>query len=190
MELRNEFTLPARADEAYRFLLDLERVAPCIPGGDIGARGPDGSYPATVTVKLGPMRLRYQGTVRIAEREDGARRAVLAAEAREARGHGSAKARMTMSVSGDDKASHVDVVTEMELSGRAAQMGRGVVDDVARRLVADMATCLESTFTAGAPEFGEAAVPAAEPLAAGALFFSALWSRLKRLLGADLGKER
>lgn len=189
MELRNQFTLPAQANEAYRFLLDLERVAPCIPGGEIGSESVDGSYPATITVKLGPMRLRFEGTVRIAERDDDARQAVLAAEAREARGQGSAKARMTMSVSGesDGAASKVDVLTDMQLSGRAAQMGRGIVEEVARRLVVDMATCLESAFAARAPKPGEAVVPAfrtaGKPLAAGRLFFSALWRRLERLLG-------
>lgn len=185
MELRNEFSLPADPDAAYRFLLDLERVAPCIPGGEIGSESPDGSYPATITVKLGPMRLRYQGTIRIAERDDDARQAVLAAEAREARGQGSAKARMTMSASGasDGAVSKVHVITDMEVSGRAAQMGRGMIEDVASRLVAEMATCLESAFVARAPEPGETASTAAgKPLAAGGLFFSVLWSRLKRLL--------
>lgn len=188
MELRNEFSLPADPDQAYRFLLDLERVAPCIPGGELGSESPDGSYPATITVKLGPMKLRYEGTLRIAERDDDARRAVLAAEAREARGQGSAKARMTMSASGDSDGgvSKVHVVTDVELSGRAAQMGRGLIDDVARRLVAEMASCLESTFAAPAAEPDGAAAPAAttagKPLAAGGLFFSVLWSRLKRLL--------
>jgi uncharacterized protein len=186
VELRNEFSLPADPEEAYRFLLDLERVAPCIPGGEIGSESPDGSYPATITVKLGPMRLRYEGTLRIAERDDAARQAVLAAEAREARGQGTAKARMTMSASGesDGALSKVHVITDMELSGRAAQMGRGLIDDVARRLVAEMASCLESTFVARAAEAGEAApasTTAGKPLAAGGLFFSVLWSRLKRL---------
>ena len=184
MQLRNEFTLAAEPDEAYRFLLDLERVAPCIPGAEIGSGNSDGSYPATINVKLGPIRLRFEGTVRVAEREDAARRAVLASEAREARGQGSAKATMTMSVSGagGGGAANVDVLTDVELSGRAAQMGRGVVEDVARRLVADMASCLEARFAAGAPAPAAAALPAPKPLRAGSLFFSALWSRLKRLL--------
>jgi carbon monoxide dehydrogenase subunit G len=186
VELRHEFTLPARPDEAYAFLLDLERVAPCIPGGEIGPGSPDGSHPATITVKLGPIRLRFEGTVRIAEREDPARRAVLASEAREARGQGSARVRMTMSVSngGDGAGSNVEVLTDMQLSGRAAQMGAGVVEEVAGRLVADLAGCLESRFPArGAKAGEEARPPAREPLSAPGLLFSALWSRLRRLLG-------
>jgi carbon monoxide dehydrogenase subunit G len=180
VQLRTEFTLPAEPDEVYRFLLDLERVAPCIPGAEIGSGSADGSYPATITVKLGPIRLRFDGTVRIAERDDGARQAVLASEAREARGQGSAKARMTMSVSGgsDGAASDVAVLTDLQLSGRAAQMGQGVVADVAHRLVAQMASCLEASFAAEVPGPGEGP----RPLRAGGLLFSALWSRLKRLL--------
>lgn len=186
MELRNEFSLPADAGEAYRFLLDLERVAPCLPGAEIDRESGDGSYPASITVKLGPIRLRYEGTLRIAERDDDERRAVLAGQAREARGQGSVKARMTMSVSAADEGStaKVDVLTDVQLSGRAAQMGRGLVEDVARRLVSDMASCLEARFATPAP--GEAAAgrkEGAKPLRAGELFFSALWSRLKRLLG-------
>jgi carbon monoxide dehydrogenase subunit G len=186
VELRHEFTLPAAPDEAYAFLLDLERVAPCIPGGEIGPGSPDGSHPATITVKLGPIRLRFEGTVRIAERDDPARRAVLASEAREARGQGSAHVRMTMSVSDgrDGAGSTVEVLTDMQLSGRAAKMGAGVVEDVAGRLVADLAGCLESTFPARGAEAEEEARPRArEPLSAPGLLFSALRSRLRRLLG-------
>lgn len=186
MDLRNEFTLPAGPAEAYRFLLDLERVAPCLPGAEIGPESEDGSYPASITVKLGPIRLRYEGALRIAERDQEAHRAVLAGEAREARGQGGAKATMTMSVSAEDDGSSakVDIHTDMQLSGRAAQMGRGVVDDVARRLVSDMARCLEERFPAS--ETGtEAPAPraAAKPLPAGQLLIAALWGRLRRLLG-------
>ncbi len=93
MEISTTFTILLPADEAYRFLLDLEQVAPCVPGGELGPAAADGTYPANVTVRLGPMRLGYSGSLWISEQD--------------------------------------------------AKLGRGIVDDVARRLVVEMAACLE-----------------------------------------------
>lgn len=187
MEIRSGFTIPAPPDEAYRFLLDLERVGPCIPGGEVGARAADGSYPARVTVKLGPMRLVYEGTARIEEADPAVRRAVLSAEAREARGQGSARTTMAMTIGAENGGSQVEVVTELTLTGRAAQMGRGVVDEVARRLVADMATCLEQRLTGRVgPEAPAPAKPGREErreLRGGRLLLSVLWGKLTALLG-------
>jgi uncharacterized protein len=163
MRIENAFTISTPPDETYQLLIDLPLVASCIPGGELGARADDESYPAKVTVKLGPMRLIYQGTVRIAEQDDSARRAVLIAKAREARGQGTADAELTMEVGRDGAASsRVTIVTDLQLTGRAARMGRGVVDDVARRLVDEMAACLKQRFGAGSRP-GGVAEPAAVP---------------------------
>jgi carbon monoxide dehydrogenase subunit G len=143
MEIASSFVLPSPPDEAYRALLDIERVAPCVPGGELGPRGSDGAYPAKMTVKLGPMRLVYTGSLRIADQEEGTRRAVLHAAARAAGGQGTVDATMTMLVTPDGTGSRVAVQTELSLTGRAAKLGRGIVDDVARRVVADMAACME-----------------------------------------------
>jgi carbon monoxide dehydrogenase subunit G len=143
MEIATTFTILLPADEAYRFLLDLERVAPCVPGGELGAAAADGTYPAKVTVRLGPMRLGYNGSLWISEQDDSSRRAVLRAKAHETGAQGTLEASMTMQVTPDGEGSRVDVATELALAGRAAKLGRGIVDDVARRLVAEMAACLE-----------------------------------------------
>src|SRR5256885_1722342 len=82
MEIASSFVLPLPPDEAYRALLDIERVAPCVPGGELGPREGDDTYPAKMTVKLGPMRLVYTGTLRVAGHEDRSRRAVLRVNAR------------------------------------------------------------------------------------------------------------
>src|SRR2546428_13923113 len=81
MEISTTFTILLPADEAYRFLLDLEQVAPCVPGGELGPAAADGTYPANVTVRLGPMRLGYSGLLWISEQDDSNRRAGLPAEA-------------------------------------------------------------------------------------------------------------
>src|SRR2546426_11175879 len=143
MEISTTFTILLPADEAYRFLLDLQQVAPCVPGGELGPAAADGTYPANVTVRLGPMRLVYSGSLWISEQDDSGRRAVLRAKARETGAQGSLEASMTMQVTPNGEGSRVDVLTELALAGRAAKMGRGLVDEVARRLVSDMASCLE-----------------------------------------------
>ncbi len=143
MKISTDFTIALPPQEAYRFLLDVEQVAPCVPGGELGSAAADGSYPAKVTVRLGPMRLRYDGSLWISEQDDASRRAVLRAKARETGAHGSLEASMTMHVTPNGEGSRVDVLTELALAGRAARMGRGIVDEVVRRLVSDMASCLE-----------------------------------------------
>ena len=99
MEIATTFTILLPADEAYRFLLDLEQVAPCVPGAELGPAAPDGTYPANVTVRLGPMRLGYSGSLWISEQDDSGRRAVLRARAHETGAQGSLEASMTMNVS-------------------------------------------------------------------------------------------
>jgi hypothetical protein len=138
--------------------------------------------------------------VRIAEGDDSARRAVLVGAARETRGQGTANATITMTVSpAGDAASRVDSVAEIGLTGRAAQTGRGIVEDVSRRMVGQMAECLAAKAVpqvgaAPAPgPGGEAPAPAppppepAPPVRAGSLFWSVLWERLRRLLGRARG---
>ena len=144
MRIEQDFEVPAAAPETYALLVDLEQVAACIPGSEVGAREGDGSHPARIAVKVGPMRMTYRGKVRIDEQDDAARRAVLAADLREERGQGAAQAEMTLTVAASGSGSRVETVTDVKLAGRAAQMGRGVVDDVAARLVAEMAACIAS----------------------------------------------
>ncbi len=202
MQITNEFALELPPDKAYRLLLDLEQVTPCLPGAELGDEKEDGARAVKVTVKLGPMRFVYDGTVRIAEADDVAQRAVLVGEAREARGQGSAQATIAMTVSAADGGSRVEAVADVELTGRAAQMGRGVVEDVAKRMIADMATCLESRFgsleapepVAGALGAGTtpptaSATPPAKPAAAAkelsavSLAWTVLTGRIKALFG-------
>src|SRR4051795_12189637 len=95
MKLENEFTVPASIDEAWAVLLDVERVAPCLPGAAVEPGGDEGEYSGTMTVKIGPITARYKGTVRIQEADVAARRAVMRAQAKDARGQGTASATIT-----------------------------------------------------------------------------------------------
>lgn len=198
MQIRNEFSIPLPPAQAYAILLDLEQVTDCLPGAELGAERADGSRAVKVTVKLGPMRFVYDGAIRGSERDDAARRAVLVGQARETRGQGTAQATITMSVSGKNASSRVESVAEVELTGRAAQMGRGVVEDVAKKMIADMVRCLEERFakpraetdaSGGAPPAEqEVGAPAAssspgepESLRAGSLFWTVLVGRIRAL---------
>jgi carbon monoxide dehydrogenase subunit G len=186
MRIEKDFEVPATPPDAYELLLNLERVCSCIPGGEVGGREADGSHPASIAVALGPMRMNYRGKVRIEERDDTAHRAVLHADVREQRGQGTAKARMTMDVSAAGSASLVATVTDVKLTGRAAQMGRGVVDDVAARLVAEMAACIAARFGPPSgdegPDGGGGGPPErAEPIQGFRLMMRVFWERLKRV---------
>jgi uncharacterized protein len=151
VRIETGFDISRHPADAYALLLDLERVMPCFPGAELLARRPDGARDLRVTVRLGPMRLSYQGDVRIAERDDPARRAVLAGNARETRGGGSANARIAMRVEESERGARVVAEADVDLTGRAAQMGRGIVEDVATRLVREMAACLEAGLAGDVP---------------------------------------
>jgi uncharacterized protein len=188
IEIQNEFSVPADPDAVYDFLLELEKVGGCIPGGEVGPAGDDGAHPAQIVVKLGPMRFTYRGTVRLEDREEAERRATLSADVREARGQGSAKARMEMRVEGEDNGARVLTRTEVQLTGRAASMGRGVIDDVAARMVDDMAACVtqrvgerSAAAAPGEAAPAEAASAPAAPISGLRLMIRVLGARLKRL---------
>jgi uncharacterized protein len=157
MKLENEFTVPAPVDRAWEVLLDLERVAPCLPGAAIDGREGD-AHTGTMTVKIGPITARYKGTVRIEESDEQAHRAVMRAQARDARGQGTAAATITSTMEAVDGGTRVRVETDMRITGPAAQFGRGVMQDVSAKMMGRFADCLEGLM--GEAEAPAAAVPA------------------------------
>ena len=190
MEIRRDFEVKAPPGQVFEMLIDLERVGGCIPGGRVGPAEGD-AHPASIAVRLGPMKFDYQGTVKVVEAADPERRAVLSAQVRERRGQGTANALMTMVVAEKDDDAHawVESVTELKLTGRAAQMGRGVVDDVAERLVGEMAECVSARLAPPPAGNGSAAAApeaeaAARPVRGVRLGLAVLWMRIKRLLAS------
>jgi len=141
VKLHNEFTVPVGVERAWDVLLDLERVAPCLPGAAL--HGGDGSeYQGEMTIKLGPVRSRYAGTVRIEEADAQARRAVMRAQARDDRGGGTAAATISTEMRAVAEGTRVAVETDIQISGPAAQFGRGVMQDVSSKLIGRFADCL------------------------------------------------
>ncbi len=148
MRLTDEFTISTPPDVAFAALLDLELVAPCVPGAELGAMAEDGSYPGTVSVKLGPMKFVYKGTLRIAEQDPVARTAVIEGEGRATSGADTAKVRALMEVLPEGSGSRVRMTTDLDIKGRAAQMGAGIIGDVSRKLVGEAAVCIEGRLSA------------------------------------------
>jgi uncharacterized protein len=171
MKLENEFTVPAPIEQAWDVLLDVERVAPCLPGAAIDASEGD-EHTGTMTIKIGPITSRYRGTVKFEEADEQARRAVLRAQARDARGQGTAAATITSTMAEVADGTRVHVETDMRVTGPVAQFGRGVMQDVSAKLMGQFADCLAEKMAAApavatAAETTEGAAPVPPPGPAG-----------------------
>ena len=162
MKLRNEFTVPTAVDHAYAVLLDVERVAPCLPGAALDGR--DGAvFNGSMQIKLGPVTSRYQGTVTIEEADEDEHRAVLRAQATDATGQGTAAATITTVLQSVQDGTHVAVETDLRISGPAAQFGRGVMQDVSGKLMRQFADCLAEEIEADGGTVAGAAHVASAP---------------------------
>jgi uncharacterized protein len=158
VKLTNEFTVGADAETVWRTLLDMEGVASCLPGATIEAADREGAYNGSMRVKIGPMTVAYQGTATLAEVDEEARRAVISLRAREARGQGTALATITNVVEEIDGGTRVRAETDLRITGPQARFGRGVMEDVAGRVLSEFSTCLERQIAPAEP-----AAEAAEP---------------------------
>jgi uncharacterized protein len=192
MQLENSFTVNASPDRVFAYLLDVNKVVGCVPGAELSEVVDETTFKGKVKVKVGPITVAYSGTARIAERDDAGRSATLEAEGRETTGPGSARAKAIMKVEADGTGSVVKVTTDYSVAGRVAQFGRGVMEDVSRRIVNDMAACIKANVegqqqTPAAVEGGAPAAPApqvtAKPVNAITLFFQVLWSGIRKLFG-------
>jgi len=157
MELSNEFRVGVPVDEAWAVLTDVERIAPCLPGAELQEIAGE-EYRGIVKVKVGPITAQYKGQARFVDKDDGEHRAVLRAEGRDTRGQGNANATITATLEADGDGTAVRVVTDLMVTGKVAQFGRGVLGDVSTKLLNQFVECLEKDLLAGA-------VVAAEPAA-------------------------
>src|SRR3954453_5230967 len=167
MNLEPDFNVPGPVDEAWKVLLDVERVAPCMPGATLLTVDGD-TFTGTVKVKVGPIQVTYKGEAKFAELGETAHRAVIAASGKEARGSGTAAATVTAVLNAKSASSTVvKVDTDLNVTGRPAQFGRGVMAEVGGKLVDQFAKCLaEELGSSGHAE--AAATPAASSAPASA----------------------
>lgn len=195
MEIQNTIEIPAPPDRVWAYLLDVERVAPCMPGAELTEVVDDRTWKGKVAVKLGPVSLTFTGTVVLQEQDEDARTVVLKADGKETKGKGSASALVTSRLEDvDGSGTRVLIATDLSISGALAQFGRGMIADVSQRMAGQFAQCLAARIAAeatlavsGTQVPGE--VPAELPQAAapvGGLRF-ALWA-LVRAAGRSLGR--
>ncbi len=160
MELTNEFRVGVPVDRAWTVLNDVERIAPCLPGAQLQEIEGD-EYRGVVKVKVGPITANYKGVATFLTQDEAAGTLVLRAEGRETRGQGNANATVTATLVADGDSTTVTVVTDLTVTGKVAQFGRGVLADVSGKIIGQFVECLESKVLA-------ADAPPAEVLAADA----------------------
>ncbi|NLW98800.1 MAG: SRPBCC family protein, partial [Actinomycetales bacterium] len=134
MELTHDFIVPADVESTWATFMDLEKVGGCFPGATVTDVSGD-SFSGTVKVKLGPIALQYAGSGSFIERDDAAKRAVIEAKGKDKRGNGTAGATVTMQLAPSAEGTRVDVATELQITGKPAQFGRGVMQDVSDKLL-------------------------------------------------------
>lgn len=152
MDLKHSFTVPASVEVTWATFMDLEKVGGCFPGATVTEVTDDG-FAGTVKVKLGPIALQYAGTGAFTERDDSAHRAVIEAKGKDKRGNGTAGATVTIQLTdAGDNQTKADVTTDLAITGKPAQFGRGVMQDVSDKLLQQFITCIEGKVGAGAEE--------------------------------------
>lgn len=151
MILSNELTVGASVDHTWRALMDVQRVAACLPGARIEPVGEDGSYRGTLKLKVGPATMAYEGTVRLEDADDTDRSLSYYAAARDANGAGGATATIRTRLTALDGGTRtrLDVETDLSVTGRAAQFGRGITQGVAAKMLGSFATELERMINQG-----------------------------------------
>jgi uncharacterized protein len=164
MELTNDFRVGVSAERAWEVLTDVELIAPCMPGAQLQEIEGD-EFRGVVKVKVGPVTAQYKGAARFLERDQAAGKVVLRAEGRETRGQGNANATITAQLTPDGDGTAVSVVTDLTVTGRVAQFGRGVMADVSAKLLGQFVDCLETKLLVDAPAPASASASTATPAA-------------------------
>lgn len=148
MELVHDFTVPVPADEAFALLVDVQKVAPCLPGAAVTSVDGD-TFEGGMKIKLGPISMTFKGEGELVEKDPTAHRAVIKAQGRDAKGNGGAQATVTATLAERGAETDVHVVTDLNVSGKAAQFGGGVMKDVSNRMLGQFADNLSQLIQSG-----------------------------------------
>jgi len=201
MEIENEFDVPAPIDHVWTYLLDVERVAPCMPGAELTEVVDDRTWKGKVNMKLGPVSLAFAGTVTMKERDDEAKRIVLAATGMEQKGKGAANASVTSWLGQRDGVTNVRMQADIHLTGTVAQLSRGLLPEVSRKLTQQFADCLLQSMQAAEVQATESADVAAgvaapveptaraKPIGGIRLGLAAIWVSIKGFFRRLFGKR-
>ncbi len=189
MKLENSFIVPGATDQVWKFMLDVERVVPCMPGAEITETVDERTWKGKVSVKLGPVSLAFAGTVVREEANEAARRVVLNARGSESRGKGTAAATVTSQLEPADGGTRVGIITDLTLSGAVAGYGRGLIADVSKRFTDQFAECLASQISASGAEAAAPPAGAAKPISGIRLALWALFRAIARIFRRGRGSD-
>lgn len=201
MEFDNTFEVPVPVDEAWSILMDIERIAPCVPGAELTEVVDANTYKGKISVKLGPVALTFNGQTTFESKDEASHSAKLKAQGTDAKGRGGAHANVDFGMEPSDNGTKVLIHTSLQLSGAVAQYGRGVgmVSDLAQQIMGQFAenlkkNVIEPQDTAPAADTSGDAGPAdaapapppqpAAPVQVGGMGLKVLWNAIKRLFGA------
>jgi len=165
MEITDRFRVSTPIDQTWKVLLDIERIAPCLPGAQLQEIDGD-EFRGVVKVKVGPITAQYKGAARLAEVDEAGRRIVIDASGRDTRGQGNASAKILVTMTGDESGTEVSVHTDLSITGKVAQFGRGVLGDVSAKLLGQFVERLEADVLGGAPASDAPASAPAPPASA------------------------
>ncbi len=169
MNLEQSFTVAAPVEQVWDALVDVERVAPCLPGAEITGKDDAGGYHGTFTVRLGPTTANYRGTLKMESLDESSHTAVMSARGTDKRGQGGASATITSTMRQEGAATRVDVNTDFSITGRLARFGRGgMIEDISKRMLRDFGDCLQQTLAHETPEAAAAPEAPVAPEAAAA----------------------
>ena len=191
MKIENGFDLPLPAAEAWRVLLDIERVARCVPGAELTEKLDPDSYRGKIAVRLGPVALSFNGTARFVEIDEAARRVRVKANGSESKGRGGAEASAQFALAEiGPRQTHVAITTDLALNGSVAQYGRGaaMIGAVAQQLVDQFAARLGAELSSEATAPAEIAAPL-RPISGFRLVFAALWRAIRRMVAPRSRRE-
>jgi carbon monoxide dehydrogenase subunit G len=147
MKLEQSFTVAAPVEQVWDMLIDVERVAPCLPGAEITGQAPDGSYEGNFTVKLGPTTASYRGSLKMDSLDEASRSATMHANGTDKRGQGGAHAVIVSTLRQEGEETVVDVTTDFTITGRLARFGRGgMIEDISKRMMRDFSQCLQASI--------------------------------------------
>jgi carbon monoxide dehydrogenase subunit G len=195
MELQNSFTVAADVETAWQMLLDVPRIAPCMPGAELTEAVDDRHFKGNAKVRVGPVQLSFAGEAELVEVDASAHTARLRAKGNDTKGRGAAQADVTFALADDGGQTRVDIATDLNLTGSVAQYGRaaGLISEIAAQIIADFAKNLESQLAQATPEVGAGAVAAETPTPAApaaaqsisglSLLFRALAAMIRRWFG-------
>jgi uncharacterized protein len=196
--IQNTFTVARSVDEVWAYLLDVEKIAPCMPGAELTETVDDHTWKGKVNIKFGPISMSFAGSVEMNERDDAAHRVVLQAKGTEQKGKGAATAGVTSWLEPADAGTTVRMEADITLTGAAAQLSRGLLPEVSKRLTQQFADCLEAKLGAAASgataPATTAPAAAAKPVGGIRLGLGAIWGMVagffRRLFGGAATADR